>query len=922
MRIVCVSPRLRATGCSLRCNPVAMRGQARREWGRCGHANLTQQGYVERDGVKIWYEVFGAGATPTVVLTPTWPIVDSRHWKAQVPFLARHFRVVTFDPRGNGRSDRPTDPADYATTAEFEGDLLAVMDAVEVGPGGAGRPVHAAPGARWPAAARHPERVPGRRGDRAERALARPPRPERGVHSFERPAGHRRGLGEVQPPLLAAATCRGFVEFFFRTVISEPHSTKQIEDAVGWAMQTTPEVADRGRARAVVRRRPGRHRGDAARRAVPGAGHPRHRGPVPARRSGCCGSAELTGAREVVLEGAGHLAHTREPVVVNRLLHEFVASLAPPAPAPPRAGPGRWTGPSGCSTCPRRSAWGTPSGTRRSSTRCARQRPGVQVDWLAQHPVTEVLARRGERVHPASALPGVRSRTHIEAEAGEHDLHAFQAVRRMDEILVANFMVFAEVVRDASTYDLWVGDEAWELDYFLHENPELKRAAVRLADRLRRLAADAVRRPAEADADRRLQRRDGRADRPLPAAARPGRVRRQPGRHRRRPARARTCRASASGPRSTSRSPATSRDFAPVDDDDAPGCGTSSAGRRTRRSCVATVGGSGVGGDLLRRVVDAFPAAARARCPGCAWSSWPARASTRRGCPAREGLEVHGYVDRLHRLLAACDLAITHGGLTTTMTLTAHRRPFLYVPLRNHFEQNFHVRHRLDRYGAGRHLAWTRTDRRRTSWPPRSRRRSAGRSTTGRWRPTAPSGRRRCSPSCSDAARRAHLARGGQRRHPAGAGRRASSGASIVRGPRRLAAGQPGPGDRGVRVGAVEPGRPVRRARRTDEQRVGLVEQRRRRRSPRPAAPGSAAGRPRCGAISADRQAALQHRDRPRRRGRRTRSAWCAYIAVHGRGEPGVRLHRGRPAGRRRAPRRGRPASRAIQPRWARNHDS
>jgi UDP:flavonoid glycosyltransferase YjiC (YdhE family) len=36
------------------------------------------------------------------------------------------------------------------------------------------------------------------------------------------------------------------------------------------------------------------------------------------------------------------------------------------------------------------------------------------------------------------------------------------------------------------------------------------------------------------------------------------------------------------------------------------------------------------------------------------------------------------------------------------MELTANRRPFLYFPLRHHFEQNFHVRHRLERYGAGR----------------------------------------------------------------------------------------------------------------------------------------------------------------------------------------------------------------------------
>ena len=46
----------------------------------------------------------------------------------------------------------------------------------------------------------------------------------------------------------------------------------------------------------------------------------------------------------------------------------------------------------------------------------------------------------------------------------------------MDEILLANFMVFHDLVRDEQ-YDLWIGDEAWELDYYLHENPEQKRAA-------------------------------------------------------------------------------------------------------------------------------------------------------------------------------------------------------------------------------------------------------------------------------------------------------------------------------------------------------------------------------------------------------------------------------------------------------------
>jgi len=69
--------------------------------------------------------------------------------------------------------------------------------------------------------------------------------------------------------------------------------------------------------------------------------------------------------------------------------------------------------------------------------------------------------------------------------------------------------------------------------------------------------------------------------------------------------------------------------------------------------------------------------------------------------PAAEGLEVRAYVHELYRHLAGADLAIVQGGLTTSMELTANRRPFLYFPLRHHFEQNYHVRHRLDRYEAG-----------------------------------------------------------------------------------------------------------------------------------------------------------------------------------------------------------------------------
>src|SRR4029450_2751814 len=85
------------------------------------------EGYIERDGVRSFYEVYGEGE-PTILLMPTWSIIHSRFWKMQIPSLARRFRVVVFDGRGNGKSDRPAEPEAYAEE-EYAEDAVAVMDA-------------------------------------------------------------------------------------------------------------------------------------------------------------------------------------------------------------------------------------------------------------------------------------------------------------------------------------------------------------------------------------------------------------------------------------------------------------------------------------------------------------------------------------------------------------------------------------------------------------------------------------------------------------------------------------------------------------------------------------------------------------------------------------------------------------------------
>ena len=172
------------------------------------------EGFVARGGVRIFYEVFGdePGRT-TILLAPTWSIVRSRMWKAQVPYLARHLRVVTFDGRGTGRSDRPT-AGDAYTHLEFAADTLAVLDATKTD-----QAVIAgfSCGALWSlqVAADHPERVLGIVAIAPAVPLA-PMLPERTVHPFDERLGHPRRMGQVQQVPLARRWLRRFPPVLLR----------------------------------------------------------------------------------------------------------------------------------------------------------------------------------------------------------------------------------------------------------------------------------------------------------------------------------------------------------------------------------------------------------------------------------------------------------------------------------------------------------------------------------------------------------------------------------------------------------------------------------------------------------------------------------------------------------------------------------
>jgi len=637
-----------------------------------------EEGYVERDGVRVFWEAYG-DATTTFLLFPTSPISHSRLWKAQIPYLSRHFRVVVFDPRGNGRSDRPTTAAEYDWW-ELVRDGRAVLEASGAHEAIVGGLCDGA-GYALMLAASDPAAVLGVAAIAPYMPMLTPPHPSGAHHS----------LDEMRRDY------RGFLEGFFASRLPEPHSTKQLEDCVEFALDGGAENVILASWEAPKPWASEEEARDLCRRV---------RCPVLVvhgdldvcqTRARAEAVAELTGGALVGLEGSGHLPQARDPVKVNGLFKDFGDVVVPPTPKVRT-----WTR---ALSRKRRALYvSSPIGLghARRDVAIAKElrklQPDLEIDWLAQHPVTAVLEAEGERIHPASTLLANES-THIESESAEHDLHAFQAIRRMDEILVANFMLFLDVVREEQ-YDLWIGDEAWEVDYFLHENPELKSASyVWLTDFVGWLPfEDGGEREAFVTADYNAEM--------IEHIARFPRIR---------------DRAVFVGnpddvvPNSFGNGLPGIRDwteqhydfagyvtgFEPVADREK--LRHELGYRQGEQVCVVTVGGSGVGGDLLRRVIEAYPQAKRLE-PDLRMVVVAGPRIDPASLPQHEGLEIHTYVHELYRHLAACDLAVVQGGLTTSMELTANARPFLYFPLRHHFEQNFHVHHRLERYGAGRRM--------------------------------------------------------------------------------------------------------------------------------------------------------------------------------------------------------------------------
>lgn len=636
-----------------------------------------------REGCRIGYRVAGATG-PAVLLYSAWQIVHSAAWRAQVPWLARGARVITVDCLGNGRSDRPDDTARYRPF-ELIADALALLDAEGVERafvGGFSYGGHLAA----LTAARHPERVRGA-------ILISPTAPfgpanpsltrdnliaeRKNWHGWEKYNFH-----------YWRSNYPDFAEFFMREVFPEPHSEKQIEDGIAWAGETDPQTL----IHTIAARADATGQGEdayAAIRCPVLVIHGTEDRVVPHAKGELV--ARITGARFVSVPGAGHMPGARYPARVNRAIAAFLDEHAGIAPTPalaPRLRAG-----------PRALILSSPIGlghVRRDlaiSRALHARRPDLTVDWLAQRPVTQLLENEGERVHPASAHM-LSEAEHVRREADGHALNAFQTLRRMDAILTANFGRFQEVVED-DAYDLVIADEAWEVDRFWHEHPELKRGKlVWLTDFVGVLplpegGAEEARLCADWNAEMigwvegHPQVRDlalyvgdlgDLVETPMGKGL-PG-IREWTEAHHR-------C-------------------IGYVD----PLAGWTPSTRRHRAgeiACLVAVGGSGIGRALIARLAEVAPALAR-RIPGLCFHIVTGPAIDPSDLPRDPALRYQGFVPDFPALAATCDMAIVQGGLSSCMELASLGKPFAYVPLARHFEQKVHVDHRLRHRGLGQRI--------------------------------------------------------------------------------------------------------------------------------------------------------------------------------------------------------------------------
>jgi len=628
--------------------------------------------YADRKGVKIWYEIHGQGE-PTLVMVPGFQIVHSEAFnRYYVPHLSRHVRLVTLDLRGSGKSDKPETGYDLENLTE---DIHAVVE-------DAGLQRFAMVGISLGAllsityTACHSEKV-------SHLTLVA------GYARMVRSESYPQGLPEEmlkgslqlwhdQPEDML----KGFIELTY----PEKYTLRGMELIWQWAHETSPSIREQGFSCSVFSN-VDRHlekidvpvliiHGQADRNVHPSASEYLHQ--------------KIKGSKYISISDSGH-AFPRTWPQVSRHILDFLMPLTK-APVSEKvyksAAKILWiSSPIGLGHVKRDVV---------IANEIRKTMPDLTVEWLAINPVRTYLENIGEKIHPLSDFLRDES-SHFESHGKDFSLNATEAYWEMDKILNNNFMVFSDAVH-IRPYDLVVGDESWEVAEYLHYNPSLKTAPfVFLTDFIgvTNVSDDNTKQahvynvngtwvemrdlhPETSDLSIFIGEPDDIPGIPLGKKL-PDRIQ---------------------WARDHFEFSSYVLHFDPADYADREAIRNELGFSPGDNILLLAVGGTSVGRPLIDKCLATLTHLEN-KIP---------RLRTLILCGPRidpqafdryENVEFKPFVSDPIKFYAACDLAIIQDGLATSMELTALNRPFLYFPLKDHFEQQDHVPFRLERYHAG-----------------------------------------------------------------------------------------------------------------------------------------------------------------------------------------------------------------------------
>lgn len=332
-----------------------------------------------------------------------------------------------------------------------------------------------------------------------------------------------------------------------------------------------------------------------------------------------------------------------------------------------------------------------------------RKFPQVKIFWLTSHPATEFLKTYREKILPESNLLDNHSEV-IEQATNNMHINLLKYVIKGKNTWRKNFEVFAQVVKNQK-FDLWIGDESYEITNGLSKNYNLKKAPyVAIFDFL---GLDSMSyNPLEVIGIYYLNRIWLNMERSLPPVT---------------DLRLFVGTAEDIPDKSFGLFLPNRREFAKKyykfigyvlrfnpDNYRDKNKIKNRLGYKDDPLVVVAIGGTSAGKKLLEICIKSYPLIKK-KIPNLKMLLVCGPRLSSENLKVPNEVEVKGYIPNLFEYYAACDLAVVTGGFTTTLELTALKKPFIYFPLEHHCEQQIYVKNRLERWKAGIRMSYSTT---------------------------------------------------------------------------------------------------------------------------------------------------------------------------------------------------------------------